>query len=126
MQTEGPAMTVQYLYRTLKSINAQRAAYLLKEKAHDIYEQHKRSASESQAQGTPTWCHANSRDHFHTSASFSYGYRHNHVPSFDSEADAEGCDVTAVPVSQTATTISQSYAETESIEFLDTESPRHV
>ena len=120
-QTDGPAMTVRCLYDTLKSINAKHAAGLLREKAHCVYEQRKRSASESQTQAAP-W----GRQHYEKhSASFSYASRQDALYFDLSESDeADGNDVTTVAITQTLSTMSS--IDNESIEITDIESPRHV
>ena len=71
-QTDGLPMTVRFLYDTLKSIKAKRAAGLLREKARFVYDQRKRSASENQI--------LELRRHHNlekSSASFAYTHRQN-------------------------------------------------
>ena len=125
-QTDGPPMTVRFLYDTLKSIKAKRAAGLLREKARYVYEHRKRSASEGQIQGPR-------RHHYlgKSSASFSYANRQN--ASFldslsesenEAESEAEGLRFTTVAVTQSFSTMSS--IDGESIEFTNLESSRDV
>ena len=112
-QTDGAPMTVRFLYDTLKSIKAKRAAGLLRKKALYVHEQHKRSASESQIQGLRR--HHNLEK---TSASFSYAYRQD-APYLDSlsesESETEGLRITTVAVTQSFSTMSS--VDGESIGF---------
>ena len=121
-QTDGPPMTVRFLYNTLKFIKAKRAAGLLREKALYVHEQRKRSASESQIQGPRR--HHNLEK---TSASFSYAYRQD-APYLDSlsesESETEGLRITTVAVTQSFSTMSS--IDGESIEITNHESPRNV
>lgn len=123
-QTEGPAMTVRFLYKTLKSINAARAAALLLKKAHDICEHRKRSASESWTQAS-NWRHTNNYC-IQSSSSFS----HTSTPSIlysdsssESEAETGSRKVTTVAVSASFSTMS---CDSEIVELSDIESPRNV
>ena len=113
-QTDGPAMTVRYLYVTLKSINARHAADLLLGKALYVYEQRKRSASESQTQ-VSFWgrqCHYEKH-----SASFTHGSRQNalFIDSLsESDAEEDGNEVTTVAVMQSITLSAMSSIDNES------------
>ena len=124
-QTDGPAMTVRCLYDTLKSINARRAAGLLRGKALYVYEQRQRSASESQTRASP-WGH---QRHYEHSASFTYGNRQDamFIDSLsESDTEADGDEVTTVAVTQSITLSAMSSTDNESIEITDHESPRNV
>ena len=128
-QTDGPVMTVRCLYKTLKSINAKRAASLLLGKAFDVWEQRKRSASESQVHTGAAACANKLRAK--TSSSFSYACRQNTLLSDSlSESDTEGdsCKVTAFPVSATSSvnTTLNFNIDNDSVEISDSETPRHV
>ena len=115
-------MTVRFLYDTLKSINAKRAAGLLREKARFVYDQRKRSASEGQIQGL--------RKHHNlekSSASFSYAHRQNALfldSLSESESEAEGLKITTIAVTQSLSAMSST--DGESIEITNQESPRNV
>ena len=125
-QTDGPTMTVRCLYDTLKSIKARRAAGLLRGKALYVYEQRKRSASESHTQAS-LWGHQ--RHYEKHSASFTYGSGQNglFIDSLsESDAEADGDQVTTVAVTQSITLSTMSSTDNESIEITDPESPRHV
>ena len=125
-QTDGPAMTVRCLYVTLKSIDARHAAGLLRGKALYIYEQRKRSASESHTQAS-LWGHQ--RHYEKHSASFTHGSRQDalFIDSLsESDAEVDGDEVTAVAVTQSITLSAMSSTDNESIEITDPESPRHV
>ena len=118
-------MTIKCLYDTLKSINANRAASLLLEKAYDVCKQRKRSASESQMH-TRAGGYANT-PHVKTSSSFPYACRQNIFLSDGMlEFDAEGDSLTAFPVTVTSSVNTTLYTENESVEFSDTETPHHV
>ena len=123
-QTDGPAMTIKCLYDTLNSINAIRAAGLLREKALYVYEQSKRSASEGRIQASPWRRRQHNEKH---SASFSYANRQDgwfiDSPS-ESEAEVDGDEVTTVAVTQSNTL--SAITDNESIEITDLESPRQV
>ena len=124
-QTDGPVMTIRCLYKTLKSINANRAASLLLEKAYDVCKQRKRSASESQmhtgAGGSASMPHAK------TSSSFPYACKQNFFVSDSmSESDAEGDSLAPFPVTVTSSVNTTLYTENESVEFSDTETPHQV
>lgn len=124
-QTDGPVMTVKALCKTLKSIQARRAASLLVGKAHDVCEQRKRSASDSQTQAE-AWGRG-IKPRAKLGSSFSYACRQDSYISdslSESEAEADNQNVTAVPVTATHSTLS--YNDSEAVEFSDIESPRHV
>ena len=125
-QTDGPVMTVRCLYKTLKSINAQRAASLLRGKAYDVWQQRKRSASESQIHTGAGGCASKLRPI--TNSSFSYACRQNTLLSDSlSESDTEGdsSKITAFPVPATSSVNTTLYND-ESIEISETETPHHV
>ena len=125
-QTDGPAMTIRCLYNTLKSINARHAAGLLRGKALYVYEQRKRSASESQTRASPWGRQQHDKKH---SASFTCGNRQDalFIDSLsESEAEADGDEVTTVAVAQSITLSAMSSTDNESIEITNLESPRNV
>ena len=120
-QTDGPVMTVKNLYKTLKSINAKRAASLLLGKAYDVCEQRKRSASESQMD-TAIGGYTNI-PHAKTSHSFSSIHRRNTFLSdnlSESDAKEDSSKVTAVPVTANSSVNTTLDNENKSVEFLDT------
>ena len=102
-QTDGPAMTVRYLYDTLRSINAKRAAALLRRKALYVYEQRKRLASESQTQASH-WGYQ--RHYGKHSASFTYGSGQDalFVDSLsESDAEVDADEMTTVAMAHSIT-----------------------
>ena len=118
-------MTIKCLYKTLKSIDANRAASLLLGKAYDVCEQRKRSASESQIH-TRAGGYAK-MPHVKSSSSFPYGCRQNTLLSDSlSESDNEGDSLTAYPVTVASSVNTTLYNENESVEFSDIETPHHV